>query len=169
MYGYPNGLWDEKHNLPLVRKGITSTHPALDVEMETKYDKKSGIVDMACWPGSSGSPIFLVKVPKILHPSLEDERFVIFLGVLCSGPTSNDKKLQLTTNIESENPDELTTASITLSKTASDTMIHLGYYAKAERIVELIDKHESDQWDFLEEKFLEYCWLRATGRLNISE
>jgi len=30
MFGYPNGIWDSTHNLPLVRKGITSTHPKYD-------------------------------------------------------------------------------------------------------------------------------------------
>ncbi|MTJ55797.1 hypothetical protein FJR38_25590 [Anabaena sp. UHCC 0253] len=30
MFGYPNALWDNVNNLPLIRKGITSTHPAID-------------------------------------------------------------------------------------------------------------------------------------------
>lgn len=53
MVGYPDGLFDKIHNLPLIRKGITATHPAID------YDGKSlGIVDMGCYYGSSGSPVF---------------------------------------------------------------------------------------------------------------
>jgi len=56
MVGYPIGLYDKKHNLPLIRRGITSSHPALD------FDGKSvGLIDTACFPGSSGSPIFIVN------------------------------------------------------------------------------------------------------------
>lgn len=44
MVGYPSGLWDQKNNLPLFRKGITSSHPATDFN-----DKNVGVVDMACF------------------------------------------------------------------------------------------------------------------------
>lgn len=30
MVGYPNGLWDEINNQPIVRRGITATDPKLD-------------------------------------------------------------------------------------------------------------------------------------------
>ena len=30
MIGYPNGLWDSKHNMPIVRRGITATPVWLD-------------------------------------------------------------------------------------------------------------------------------------------
>ena len=29
MIGYPNGLWDEKHNLLIFRSGIAASHPAM--------------------------------------------------------------------------------------------------------------------------------------------
>jgi len=47
MVGYPSGIWDGKNNLPLFRKGITSSHSATDFN-----DKNIGAVDMACFPGS---------------------------------------------------------------------------------------------------------------------
>lgn len=56
MVGYPNGLYDEAHNLPIFRKGITSSHPGIDYN-----GKRHALVDMACLPGSSGSPIFLLN------------------------------------------------------------------------------------------------------------
>ena len=34
MIGYPNGIWDSVNNMPIVRKGITATHPKLN------YDRK---------------------------------------------------------------------------------------------------------------------------------
>lgn len=30
MIGYPNGIWDTYNNKPLLRKGITATHPKFD-------------------------------------------------------------------------------------------------------------------------------------------
>jgi len=30
MIGYPNGIWDEKNNMPIVRRGITATNPKHD-------------------------------------------------------------------------------------------------------------------------------------------
>ncbi|AEI36868.1 S1 family peptidase [Francisella salina] len=57
MIGYPNGIWDEKHNLPIIRKGITATHP------KTPYNgKPEFMIDAACFPGSSGSPVFLANI-----------------------------------------------------------------------------------------------------------
>lgn len=35
MVGYPSGLWDQKNNLPLFRKGITSSHPATDLDRKS--------------------------------------------------------------------------------------------------------------------------------------
>lgn len=52
MVGYPIGLWDDVNNFPLSRRGITATHPAVDFG-----GKSIGSVDIACFPGSSGSPV----------------------------------------------------------------------------------------------------------------
>lgn len=48
------GLSDTRNNYPIFRKGYTSAHPAVDFN-----DDGIGLVDMACFPGSSGSPIFI--------------------------------------------------------------------------------------------------------------
>lgn len=55
MIGYPNGLWDAKNNKPIIRKGITASHPKFDYN-----GKKEIIIDAACFPGSSGSPVFVL-------------------------------------------------------------------------------------------------------------
>lgn len=49
MVGYPIGLSDTRNNYPIFRKGYTSAHPAVDFN-----DDGIGLVDMACFPGSSG-------------------------------------------------------------------------------------------------------------------
>lgn len=56
MVGYPNGLWDSRNNLPLVRRGTTATPLYIDYE-----DRPEFVIDCACFPGSSGSPIFLMN------------------------------------------------------------------------------------------------------------
>ena len=70
MIGYPIGLWDQKHNLPIIRKGITATHPRLDWNNRPEF-----LIDAACFPGSSGSPVFLANIGS----------FVDATGALCSG------------------------------------------------------------------------------------
>ena len=56
MVGYPKGLRDTVNNLPIFRRGITATHPAFNYQGAPEF-----MVDMACFPGSSGSPIFLLN------------------------------------------------------------------------------------------------------------
>ena len=53
MVGYPIGLWDQKNNFPLVRRGITATHPGVDFDGAHEF-----LIDCAVYPGSSGSPVF---------------------------------------------------------------------------------------------------------------
>lgn len=56
MIGYPNGLWDRVHNMPIFRRGITATHAKLDWNGKPEF-----LIDAACFPGSSGSPVFLLN------------------------------------------------------------------------------------------------------------
>jgi hypothetical protein len=53
MLGYPSALWDQQNNFPLIRQGITATPPYVNYEGRREF-----MVDLACFPGSSGSPIF---------------------------------------------------------------------------------------------------------------
>jgi hypothetical protein len=54
MIGYPNGLWDNVNNLPIVRRGITATSAAKRYQGRREF-----LIDAACFPGSSGSPVFI--------------------------------------------------------------------------------------------------------------
>ncbi|MFR8670881.1 MAG: hypothetical protein ACLVD7_12655 [[Clostridium] leptum] len=56
MIGYPNGIWDRANNLPVFRQGITATHPSYNFQGEPQF-----LADMSCFPGSSGSPVFLLN------------------------------------------------------------------------------------------------------------
>lgn len=84
MIGYPNGIWDSKHNMPVFRRGVTATHPNLDWNGEAEF-----LIDAACFPGSSGSPVFLFNVggytDKNGNTMLGSNRLKL-LGVLYAGP-----------------------------------------------------------------------------------
>ena len=87
MVGYPNGLWDSHHNLPIIRRGITATLPSVDFE-----GRKELVIDCACFPGSSGSPVFLYNmgshVDKKGGVNIGTSR-VKLIGVLWGGPQYN--------------------------------------------------------------------------------
>ncbi len=56
VVGYPDAMWDEANNLPIVRKGITAT--PLSVRHE---DERAFLVDAPIFTGSSGSPVFVMN------------------------------------------------------------------------------------------------------------
>ncbi len=56
MIGFPNGIWDSANNGAIARRGVIATIPGDDY-----LGKRQFVVDVACFPGSSGSPIFLAN------------------------------------------------------------------------------------------------------------
>lgn len=54
MVGCPIGLYDDENGLPLMRRGISSTHPSIDYQ-----GKPLGLIDGPCFGGSSGSPLVI--------------------------------------------------------------------------------------------------------------
>lgn len=83
MIGYPNGLWDSVNNLPIMRKGVTATHPNKDYNGAKEF-----MIDAACFPGSSGSPVFLYNEGAYSdgrgNVSVGSRLFL--LGILYAGP-----------------------------------------------------------------------------------
>ncbi|KDE70285.1 hypothetical protein FUSO7_10815 [Fusobacterium necrophorum BFTR-2] len=126
MVGYPIGLHDIKNNLPLFRKGYTATHPSIDFN-----GSKIGIVDMACFPGSSGSPIFILNEGSyLLDNTLVVGNRLIFLGILYSGPIYNANGILETRDIDMKLE--------TIPRVGM--MTNLGYYIKAEVILDFKEK-----------------------------
>lgn len=84
MIGYPNGIWDNVNNQPIIRRGITATHPN-----KNYMGRKEFMADIAAFPGSSGSPILICN-----SGSYSDKRGntyfgksrLLLLGVLYAGP-----------------------------------------------------------------------------------
>ncbi len=124
MVGYPIGLWDEKNNLPIFRRGHTASHPALDFN-----EPGIGLVDMACFPGSSGSPIYILD-----EGGYRDKKGttyvgmsrIIFLGVLFAGPQYTASGTLEVVNV----PTQMTVAPQT------KVMTNLGYHIRAKELNE---------------------------------
>lgn len=83
MIGYPDGIWDAVNNKPIIRKGITATHPKRDFNGEKKF-----LIDAACFPGSSGSPVIIINQGNYSDVSgtVYFGRRIMLLGILHAGP-----------------------------------------------------------------------------------
>lgn len=84
MIGYPNGIWDTRNNMPIVRRGITATNPKLDYNGLPLF-----VIDCACFPGSSGSPVMIFNQGG--YTDAKGNMFiganrVLLMGVLFAGP-----------------------------------------------------------------------------------
>lgn len=122
MIGYPNGLWDTKNNLPIARRGITATPPFVDFSGNAEF-----MIDCACFPGSSGSPVFLVKPGSYVGKNGEtvvSEARVMLLGVLYAGPVFNAKG-----DIQPSPIPTTTTGQVSVP-----LMMNLGYCIKAHKL-----------------------------------
>lgn len=56
IIGYPDGISDSTNNVPVFRRGITATPVYLDFRGTPQF-----LLDAAIFPGSSGSPVFLLN------------------------------------------------------------------------------------------------------------
>jgi hypothetical protein len=124
MYGYPIGLWDKFNNLPIVRKGVLSSHPALDFCGQPK-----GAVDIASFPGSSGSPIFILSDGGPIsdkHGNVwANRRICIFLGIQSERARMRD-----------DGTFDMAAIPVQHQPVEDKGMlpIHLGYYIKSSQI-----------------------------------
>ena len=83
MVGYPNGLWDRVNNLPIFRKGVLATDYKRDWN-----GKKEFLIDAACFPGSSGSPVLLFDIGsyQTRKGTFMGSGRAKLLGILYAGP-----------------------------------------------------------------------------------
>lgn len=125
MIGYPDGLWDRINNRPIFRKGITATDPKIDYN-----GKKEFMIDVACFEGSSGSPVVIMRVGTFTDKYGKNPcagTSLLFLGVLYAGPSTT-----IQNNVVVLDGKKVVTKNI-------DTLINLGTIIKAERLNELGD------------------------------
>lgn len=83
MVGYPIGIWDSVNNMPIFRAGVTATHPKMNYEGRREF-----MIDAACFPGSSGSPVLLFDNGNYVDKrgNTVIGRRIKLLGVLYAGP-----------------------------------------------------------------------------------
>lgn len=125
MIGYPTGLWDHVNNRPIMRTGSTATY---------YYDNFQGqpnfVVDIAAFPGSSGSPVFLYQKGLIRSENgnaMSPGSRVQLLGVLHSGPLQTINGEVIVVPVPT---------STSLNTVISQT-INLGYVVKARELLGL--------------------------------
>lgn len=122
MIGCPSGLYDATNNLPLCRGGITATPLSKDYNGRREF-----VIDMACFPGSSGSPIFVHNRDGYLNRAqntfMMGKSRLNLVGILYAGPNVNNRG-------------EIVMAQPSVNV---QTMMHLGYAIKADRLFEIDD------------------------------
>lgn len=123
MVGYPIGLWDEIKNLPLIRKGGTALHPIANFQ-----NQPVGILDIAAFPGSSGSPVFIINEGSYnTSNGIHIGSRLIFIGTQYAAPYyTSEGKIEIR---------EIPTALAPIITTQN--FIHLGYYIKSSEILTL--------------------------------
>ena len=89
--GFPDGLWDAVNNRPILRRGVTATHPRMDYN-----GKKELLIDAAAVPGTSGSPVLIIEENGYIDRDgnfYPDENRILFLGTLSAAPhqTTDDR------------------------------------------------------------------------------
>lgn len=120
MIGYPIGLSDRYNHKPIIRKGSTATHPRNNYQ-----GKKEILIDMPCYPGSSGSPVFILNEGSYSTPNgLFMGTRIYLIGVLYGGPEFTKEGTLQFSSLPSE-PRVLTRIPI-----------NLGIAIKAQRILE---------------------------------
>ena len=124
MLGYPIGLWDSVNNMPLFRAGATATHPGHNYEGREEF-----MIDAACFPGSSGSPVLLCDiggyVTKAGNSNFGESRIKL-LGILYAGPVMNTEGEIRTVTIPTSQ----------VSKAFSKIPTNLGFVIKAKKLLD---------------------------------
>ena len=134
MVGYPTGIFDVANNLPVIRRGITASRIGLRYNGRPEF-----LIDCACFPGSSGSPVFQYDTgPELTRNgdmNLGGVRFK-FLGILWGGPLhSVDGKIVAKPIETAVNPTSVT-----------QVMMNLGFCIRASELAgfEVVFQSEID-------------------------
>lgn len=78
--GYPNGIYDRRNLLPIMRRGTTATPVYVDYEGAPTF-----LIDASVFPGSSGSPVLIVNEGSYRAQSgMVIGSRVLFLGIIAS-------------------------------------------------------------------------------------
>jgi len=123
--GYPNGIFDQKNHLPIMRRGITASPYNVDFNGGKKF-----LIDAQVFPGSSGSPVFIKEQNLrngVLRLGTENYFFVGIISKVFYRDETGDL-------IESVAPTSPATNSFSVRQ-----MIGLGICEKSNQLLELIE------------------------------
>lgn len=123
--GYPDGIFDQKNHLPIMRKGITASPYEVNFNGGKKF-----VIDAQVFPGSSGSPVF-IKEQNMKNGTLKlgSERY-FFVGIISRVFQRN----QTGTLIQAVAP-----TSTQGNEFSIQQMIGLGICEKSRQIIDLIE------------------------------
>ncbi|OCW93954.1 hypothetical protein A9168_09575 [Macellibacteroides sp. HH-ZS] len=127
IIGYPNGIYDKKNLLPIVRKGITATPANIDFEGLPTF-----IIDASIFPGSSGSPVFICNIGSFTKKGTNDlyaGSRLMFMGIVASVFIKQD--------VNTIEVVKIPTKDIPIVKT--NQMIDLGIVFKSSCIFEIVE------------------------------
>jgi hypothetical protein len=124
MVGYPIGLWDEVNNFPIIRRGIAASSIGVNFDGRPEF-----LIDMACFPGSSGSPVVMTQGFMRRTEEFQTGYSPGLAGVLYAGPVMEAEGRIVRRKI----PTRRKRVALT------EVSIHLGYVIKAPEILVLAD------------------------------
>ena len=122
--GYPSGVWDQVNLMPIMRRGTTATPIALDFEGRPEF-----LIDAAVYPGSSGSPVFVVSAEAMRAQG--GPRKFVFAGVVAAV-------------FFREEANRITSMPVPANQggtTIGSEMIDLGLVIKSQAVVNLIEAY----------------------------
>ena len=123
--GYPSGVWDQVNLMPILRRGTTATPLELDFEGHKQF-----LIDAAVYPGSSGSPVFVVRDDP-LRPRGDAARTIWFAGVVAEVFFREESNHLVPGPVPTQ----------TAAGFIGAEMIDLGLVIKSESVRELIDAY----------------------------
>lgn len=122
--GYPSGLYDKAHYLPVFRRGVTASPIYIDHDGISRF-----LLDGAVFAGSSGSPVFVYN--KGFYSSRSGAVTVgdrlLFVGVLAEGYRDSQEGI----------PSPVRSEMLTIR---DGQTINLGVVYKSGAIVDIIEK-----------------------------
>ena len=121
--GYPKGILDEKHFLPIVRRGITATAINIDFNGKPKF-----LIDSAVFPGSSGSPVLICNMGSfsVRGKGLKIGNRIFFLGILSAMLYSKNSL------------EYIPSPAVQIPNLKYDQLLNLGHVHKSSLILEMI-------------------------------
>ncbi|HQI77510.1 MAG TPA: hypothetical protein PK384_13435 [Candidatus Latescibacteria bacterium] len=123
IVGYPAGRMDEKHGLPVLRRGCTASHPGLSFGGGCR-----GLLDAHIYFGSSGSPVLVWDDRLYLDAGQARERSRrVLLGVVVDHD-SDEVEGEVLVNGARTTPSAVARVKVPL---------HLGSYIRAEALLVL--------------------------------